>query len=1049
VEVLRARLLGAFEVIGVPAPELGSRKARTLLKVLLVARGERVPFDNLCDVLWGDHLPANPMEQLQVLVSRLRTVLGRDRVERVDGGYRLRYDWLDVDELEQLTDDATARMAAQNIASARAAAAAALRLVRGSPLTGDEGEWADRERLRVERLVARARVIAAEGALAAGDAIEAAALGQSALDHEPYDELALRIVMRAHVAAQRPAAALTAYARTRELLVEALGVDPSPETEALHTAVLLGTVEPPEGSTAGESILVGRDRELATLDAQMRLVAGGPARLVRITGEPGIGNSALIAAWGRHVAELGTTVLVGRCHPLGRNLPLQPVFDALADHLRHCGDDDALRILGTQRDQLLPFVGGNARRRSPIAVPDAPTLVGAHAAQSTQLYASLVAAIERAGDRQGVALVLDDTHDADDATLAWLQYALGRAEGLVLVTTHRPPVRTDLQATATLELGPIDRAAASGLVGAERAGEVFDRSGGNPLYLLELAHAAAGEMPPSLLEGVRRRVEALGEAAAVVRTAAVLGMDVDVDLLAACTQRPLAEVLDHLEAATGARVLAERGAGFVFVHELVRDALAQGVTAARRAFIHREASSRLQTRTFAEPMEAAFHARLGGEVATAARALRDGATVAAERYELGLADRLLTESLQLVDDPSTRLARARVRMADSDHAGADEDIARVIGPGAGAEAYELAGWVAYYRRDFEAARRLADEAVRLATTPDIGASAHALSGRVRHSRGELQSARQHLELAEGEGTGAIHTLGSVWLGALEAHEGRFRSAGVRLRALDDDPVLPHPFAVLHGWTARCMSAALSGQLAEAFAAVHQLDLAVESHGSPGARFGAIALNLRGWLLRSTGDDAAADDANRRALAPVGDMQFDEPHSHARLDLAEGRLRAGDPTGALRLLDEVAGAVTDSSTMAWHIRQRLAWLRGRVALQHDERQAAHDLARSLLADATQRGSLRYAALATHLALLSAPPDRGGVPASLLDELDEMAGVDSWWLTAQLAHHLHDDEMSARAATRAEALRATAIGRAEVNGTAMAAWMRNGLHQPAWV
>mgnify|MGYP003416453856 FL=1 len=121
-EVLRARLLGAFDVIGVPAPELGSRKARTLLKVLLVARGERVPFDRLCDVLWGDQPPANPMEQLQVLVSRLRTVLGRDRVERVDGGYRIVYDWLDVDELEQLTLDAAARMAAQNIASARARA---------------------------------------------------------------------------------------------------------------------------------------------------------------------------------------------------------------------------------------------------------------------------------------------------------------------------------------------------------------------------------------------------------------------------------------------------------------------------------------------------------------------------------------------------------------------------------------------------------------------------------------------------------------------------------------------------------------------------------------------------------------------------------------------------------------------------------------------------------------------------------------------------------------------------------------------------------------
>lgn len=73
-----------------------------------------MPFDRLCDVLWGDQPPANPMEQLQVLVSRLRTVLGHDGVERVDGGYRIVYDWLDVDELEQLTLDTAARMAAQN-----------------------------------------------------------------------------------------------------------------------------------------------------------------------------------------------------------------------------------------------------------------------------------------------------------------------------------------------------------------------------------------------------------------------------------------------------------------------------------------------------------------------------------------------------------------------------------------------------------------------------------------------------------------------------------------------------------------------------------------------------------------------------------------------------------------------------------------------------------------------------------------------------------------------------------------------------------------------
>ena len=85
---------------------------------------------------------------------------------------------------------------------------------------------------------------------------------------------------------------------------------------------------------------------------------------------------------------------------------------------------------------------------------------------------------------------------------------------------------------------------------------------------------------------------------------------------------------------------------------------------------------------------------------------------------------------------------------------------------------------------------------------------------------------------------------------------------------------------------------------------------------------------------------------------------------------------------------------------------------------------------------------------HLALLAAPPDRTLVPPTLLAELDEMAGVDSWWMTAQLARHLHDDEMAARASTSAAALCAAVGGRSEVDAAAMAAWMQRGLEQLGW-
>ena len=101
---MRVRLLGAFEVEGVAEHDLGSRKARRLLKVLAVARGSPVSVDRIADVLWGDDQPSHPAAQVGVLVSRLRGILGRDRITRSDTGYALIADWLDVEELLGLAE---------------------------------------------------------------------------------------------------------------------------------------------------------------------------------------------------------------------------------------------------------------------------------------------------------------------------------------------------------------------------------------------------------------------------------------------------------------------------------------------------------------------------------------------------------------------------------------------------------------------------------------------------------------------------------------------------------------------------------------------------------------------------------------------------------------------------------------------------------------------------------------------------------------------------------------------------------------------------------
>lgn len=95
--------------------------------------------------------------------------------------------------------------------------------------------------------MSRVRHTAAEAALATGAWADAAELGRGALDEDPYDEVALRVTMAALASSGRSASALAAYAEFRGRLCEDLGVDPDPETEKLHTAIL---VEQPRGIPA-------------------------------------------------------------------------------------------------------------------------------------------------------------------------------------------------------------------------------------------------------------------------------------------------------------------------------------------------------------------------------------------------------------------------------------------------------------------------------------------------------------------------------------------------------------------------------------------------------------------------------------------------------------------------------------------------------------------------------------------------------------------------------------------------------------------------------
>jgi DNA-binding SARP family transcriptional activator/tetratricopeptide (TPR) repeat protein len=1052
---VQATVFGGLRVGGLTDAEIGSRKARTLLAVLLLARGAPVRADQLIDVLWRDAPPERPAEQLGVLVSRLRRLHGPDAVQRTGDGYATSLIAVDLTEFEARTADAQARLAAGEVGAALASARAALELADAGPLLGAEtGDWLDIERATVARRLATVRLVAATGALAIGDPLAAVGAAEQALDHDPYDELALRVLLRAHVAAGRPASALAAFARFRARLVDDLGVDPGPEVVELYARILRGDERPGPGSDRPATV-AGRDDELRRLHRLLH--ADALEHTVIVSGEPGIGKTALLAAF-LAGARGRAVIIAGRCDPLGRDLPLQPLLDGLEVLLRGLGRERAAEVLGADAGVLGPLLGAGFATRP--AGANAPVPVPADPGEALgQLFAALLRVVERAGsggDGAALLIVVDDLHLAGRSTVEWLRFAARRSERLRLVLASRPTPVPVPEGAGRIELGPLDLAAAGRLVevriGAPmdvvRIEDLWTRSGGNPLLLHALATAPAdATVPAGVREVVDGLLESFGGAAATLRAAAVLGPRLDLDLVAGVLGRSGSAVLDDLDAGVRARLLVERESGLEFGHELFREAAAASVSPIRRRLLHRQAATVLAARTRREPLTIAWHARRGDAPELASTELVAAARLAVRRSDLDAADALLAEALALDPSVHVQLALAEVALRRGDLIQAAQASAAAVDAGAGAAGHELAGWTAYYQRRPAAALRFAERGAATATDADTRARCTALAGRVRHSLGELAAAEAALVESARLASPDLVGMPRVWLASLRAHQGRPDDAlAMAEAALVDPSSIRHPFAVGHGHFARWFALGMLGRPATGLAAIEDY-LARQHPDHTAARFRPFALNMQAWMLRGVGELGMAAERNAAAAQTVDPAVPAEPEVQGRLDLVDIALLRGEVDRAARLLSRVELQPLDSGTMVWHQRERHGLLTARIALAAGDRAGAAGAATEVCAWAAGRGSIRHELVARLLAACavagadSSSDDSAGraAVADLLTRLDRTSGLEAWRWTALAAQHLGVDRWWALAERQVDVL----AGRSGERATTLRGFARRWL------
>ena len=1017
---LAVRVLSDFGVDGIEPQALGSRKARLTLQMLAIAGGQAVPAGVLIDALWDTAPPARPEDQLSVLMSRLRSVLGRDRIEHRDHGYLLHCDWLDATELAMLTREVETRRETGHVMGAVAAARVALSLIRGDGPQPLPGEWAQLRQAELERLISRARLVAATALLEAGDWMAASDAAAAAAERDPYDEAALRVLLRGYVMGGRVAGALATYATARERMADELGIDPSPETTALYTAILRGELTAPDRPSPAARGLVGRDDELAYLETIGTRARGGSAEIVVVDGEAGIGKTTLLRAWADRRAAAGDTVLIASCGPLDRSLPLDALLTALAALLRELEPGVTADILAADVAILAPLLNMAPGARPKGAGP--PPMLADSMLGPAVLYSALVRALSRLAERAPLAVVLDDAHLAGPALPDWLRFVRREDVAVTVVAAVRSGEGEPLPATASIHLDGLGRDAAAELVGPGRVDELYARSKGHPLFLTELAQQAAGaELPASLVESVSARCDELGPAGLLLRTAAVIGPELDADLLAAVLGRPVIALLDEAEQAVAKQFLVEDDGIFRFRHELLREALAASATAGRAALLHRQAGRVLDRRPGADPLTVAGHARLGGDLVLAARALRDASAQAAERFDHAAAEALLDDALRLSPDSEGWLARARVRTLRRRYAGALEDVERALGVGAaGAAALEVGAWASYFGRQFAQAIQFAEDGALAAEDAATRARCLAVGGRTRHAAGDLARAELLLGEAFSLAEGADRVTAAGWLGVLRAHQSRVDEALALLRpAARGQLGVEHTSATLHSLLFTGHAHALAGRPAQALAAFTRYTAEVERRQVP--RFAGRAVNFAGWVLRNLGAWTEALDHHHEALE-VGQRQGTADVTIAALeDLAEQCLDTGDADGAAARLAQAGALLVGDLVFGWRLELKHQFITGRLALLRGDAERALAEAGDLAARAAALGVPRYTSVARLLAhranrALGLPVDLDAVAADL-DLLDRCVAIEAWRWTCDVATDFAQPAWLDRAADRA--------------------------------
>jgi len=426
--------------------------------------------------------------------------------------------------------------------------------------------------------------------------------------------------------------------------------------------------------------LIGRDRPARTLQAEITRTVDSHGGLALVTGEAGIGKTALVVAAVDEARRRGALVLSAACWER-EGAPGYWPWVQVVRSLQRSADPDEWRAARAAAGDDLSFLLGEAS--------EAPRAAGSDG-EAFRLYDAVTTLLVTASRHRPVVAVVEDLHWADPASVKLLDFVVRHSwfERLLVVGTYRDdeveaadhplrPLILPLVAHATtVALGGLDRDSVTLLVartagrepGKELAAEVHRRTGGNPLFVEQMARLWHGGtsiagMASVISNAIERRLAHLRPGIVDALTgAAVLGTEFHSEVLAACLCMTSADVNADLHQAVAARLVVSLDGGrFAFAHDLVRETLYESLEEAelrrRHAAVVQAVARAPALGAHVVPADRANHARLAIPEVRADDALvllLDAARDASRRLASEEAARHYTHSLDLVPGEAPR-----------------------------------------------------------------------------------------------------------------------------------------------------------------------------------------------------------------------------------------------------------------------------------------------------------------------------------------------------------------------------------------------------------